>query len=306
MFIRLMILLLLFFSYALYAENNVTLLDKYHDTLCCILVDASNSIDNYFIEENSTESSTTRAELINSFAIENHQNFEKDIRLRLRLSLPKIQKNLRLVFEDETHDNSLYDSTKLTNEHLETKKYYLRLEYLKVAKKKLNMAFAGGVRIRNSNLVPYLNIRSNYDLYKDEYTKSELYNRFRFYTDGEIEDAFEFNVKHKIDDKLNFFCRNQLSYSNKENSETLINDISWIKRLNEKEQVGLGFGVVSQLKNFKNPETDYIHLHALFHHVFYKDWMYYQVAPSILGRESNDFKISYRYMMNFGILFNRD
>lgn len=118
---RLMVLVLLFLSTSLYADENLTLLDEYRDSLCDILVDTSNSIDSYFVDDNSTESSTTRAELIHSFAMENRQSFEKDIRLRLRLNLPKIQKNLRLVFEDETEDNTLYDSTKLTNQHLNEK-----------------------------------------------------------------------------------------------------------------------------------------------------------------------------------------
>ena len=303
---RYMVLLFLCFSSTLYSEYNLTLLDKYHDDLCHVLVDISNSIDNYFVESNSTESSSTRAELINSFAIENRQGFEKEIRLRLRLSLPKIQKNLRLVLEDETNDDSSYDSTSLTNEHLETKRYYLRLEYFKFVKKKLNMAFAGGVRIRNSHLVPYANIRSRYNLYEKGKINSEVYNRFRYYTDGEVEDSFEFNTEYSISESFDLFFRNQLSYSNKEEFQVVINDVSWIKSLNDKKQVGAGFELVSKLENFKNARVDYIHFHALFHHMFYKDWIYYQVAPSVLWRESNDFKTSYRYMMNIGILFNID
>jgi hypothetical protein len=305
---KLILLALLFFLSILHADDdNITLLDKYHDDLCQILVDTSNSIDDYFVESNCTEErSSTRAEIINSFAIESRQSFEKDLRIRIRLSLPKIQKNLRLVFEDETNDNTLYDSTRLTNEHLEEKNYYLRLEYFKYVQKKLNMAVAGGVKIRNSNLVPYLNIRSRYSLYDKGKFKSEFYNRFRYYTDSEIDNAFEFNSQYEFDDRLNIFWRNQLSYSNKEEFQTLINDLSWIRTLNKKEQVGAGVGLVSKLKNFKEPNIDYAHVHVLFHHVFYKGWMYYQVAPSILWRESNDFKTSYRYMMNFGLIFDND
>ena len=301
---RLVFLALVFLSTSLYADENITLLDEYHDDLCNILVDTSNSIDSYFVDDNSTESSSTRAELINSFAMENRQSFEKDIRLRLRLSLPKIQKNLRLIFEDESNDDTLYDSTKLTNQHLDDKKYYLSLEYFKFVKKKLNMAVAAGVRIRHSNLVPYLNLRSHYDVYQKNSINSELYNRLRYYSDGEVENAFEFNNKYTVDDAVDFFWRNQLSYSNKEEFQTLINDVSWMKTINYKEQVGIGFGVVSQLKNFKNLNVDYAHIHGLFHHIFYKNWIYYQIAPSLLWRKSNDFKISYRYMMNFGVLFD--
>jgi hypothetical protein len=300
------IIFFLFIPFFLYADNNSTLLDKYHDSLCQVLLDTSNSIDDYFIEDNCSNQikSTTRAELISSFAIESHQAFEKDLRLRLRLSLPKIQKNLRLVFEDETNDNTLYDSTKLTNEHLENKNYYLRLEYFRFVKKYLNMAVAGGIRMRDGSLFPYLNIRSRYSIYNESMFNSELYNRFRYYTNGEIDNVFEFNSEYAVDNNINIFFRNQLTYSNKKDFQTVMNDISVVKILNEKEQVGMGFGLISQLENFEEESLDYIHLHLLFHHVFYKKWIYYEVSPSILWRDSNHFKTSYRYMMNLGVIFD--
>jgi hypothetical protein len=289
-----------------YAEDNATLLDKYHQDLCDALVNTSNSIDNYFIEEESNQTSTTRAEILSSFAIEEHQDMEKDFRLRLHLSLPKIQKNLHLVFEDESNDNILYDSTTLTDENIDQKRYYLRLEYFKFIKEKLNMVFAGGVRIRNSNLVPYANIRSRYSLYDEQNSSSELFNRFRYYTDGEIEDIFEYNTEYTLNTKWDIFWRNQLSYSNRDEFEVVTNDLFFLKTLNVREQVGVGVGMVTKLQNFKRPTVDYAHLHGLFHHLFYKSWMYYQVVPSILWRESNNFKTSYRYMMNFGVLFSND
>jgi hypothetical protein len=61
------------------------------------------------------------------------------------------------------------------------------------------------VRIRDAHLVPYLNIRSRYNLYDKEKVNSALYNRFRHYTDGEIENNFEFNTKYNVTDSLDFF-----------------------------------------------------------------------------------------------------
>lgn len=287
----------------IYAENNSSLLDVYHDDLCKVLVKTSNSIDNYFIEENSSVSSTTRAELSTSFAMEANQEFEKDVRFRLRLNLPKIQKNLRLIFEDESNDESLYDRTTLNDEHLIDKSYYLRLEYFKIMKKKLNMVAGAGLRVRQGNLVPYLNLRSRYDLYKDKGIKSAFYNRFRFYTDGEIEDIFEFNSLYDIDSSLHTIFRNQLSFSNKDEFEIAYHNVSLVKQLHKKRQLSLGIGLRGYLKNFKNYSVEYYHFHTLYHHLFYKDWIYYQVAPSVLWRESNNFNISYRLMLNFGIFF---
>lgn len=299
-------LLLLLLITSIYAEENASVWDQYHENLCDALINTSNSIDDYFIEDNSSESSRTSAQLSTSFAMENHQDFEKDIRFRLRLNLPKIQKNLRLVFEDENNDNALYDGTTLNDENLENRRYYLRLEYFNFKKYKVDMVAGGGVRIRQNNLVPYFNLRSRYDAYKDDVLKSELYNRFRFYTDGEIENIFEFNSLYTIDPVLYAVWKNQLRYDNREEFETLASDLSLVKVLEEKKQISMGLGIINQLKNFKNLNIEYYHLHTLYHHLFYKDWLYYQLAPSVLWRESNDFKVSYRFMVNFGVLFNKN
>ena len=288
------------------AKSQMELLEEYHDELCNILVDTSNSIDDYFIDSNESKlRSTTYAEFSTSVAMEANQKFERDVRLRLRLSLPKIQKNLRLIFEDENNDNSLYDRTTLNDEKLIDKSYYLRVEYFKFIRKKFNLALGAGLRVRQGNLVPYVNLRSRYDLYKDNHIKSSFYNRLRFYSDGETEDILEFNNIYTFDASVYAILRNQLSYSNNKFYEIAYHDLSLIKELNEKRQLRVGMGIRSNLKNFKNYNIDYYHIHTLFHHLFYKKWLYYQVAPSVLWREENGFDISYRLMLNFGIYFKK-
>jgi len=303
--IKILLLLSSLCSALLFAEENNSVFDQYHDDLCKALVSTSNSIDNYFIEENSTTNSKTHAEFSTSFAMEANQDFEKDVRLRLRLNLPKIQKNLRLIFEDENNDDTLYDRTTLNDQQLIDKSYYLRLEYFRLVKKKLNMVLGAGLRIRQGNLVPYGNLRSRYNLFKNNHLKSAFYNRLRFYSDGEIEDIFEFNSLYKLNASFNALFQNQLSYSNRDEFEIASHDLSLIKQLNKKKQLSVGVGTRAYLKNFKDYSIEYYHVHTRYHHLFYKDWLYYQVAPSALWREGNNFNISYRMMFNFGILFNK-
>jgi len=303
-FTKVFILFILFFK--VHAQSSMEILEEYHDELCDILVNTSNSIDDYFIEDNSSSlRSRTHAKFSTSIAMEASQKFEKDIRLRLRLNLPKIQKNLRIIFEDDNNNNSFYDRTTLNNEKLRDKSYYLRLEYLKLVKKKFNLALGVGLRVRQGHLVPYLNLRSRYDVFKYKTFKSAFYNRLRYYSDGEIENILEFNNLYTFDSSVYAILQNQLSYSNKDSYEIAYHNLSLIKQLNDKKQLSVGMGIRSDLVNFKNYDVAYYHIHTLYHHVFYKKWLYYQVAPSVLWRESNDFSISYRLMLNFGVIFKK-
>jgi len=300
------ILFLLLFSSLLHADSNLSVIDQYHDDLCKVLVNYSNSIDDYFVDENSTTSSKTYAEFSTSMAKESRMDFEKDIRFRIRLNLPKIEKNLRLVFEDDSSDNRLYDGTTLNDQEIESKEYYLRLDYLNYVKKMFNMRLGAGMKIRKRNFVPYLNVRARYELYNEQKKRAEFFNRFRYYSDGEIENNFEYNALYMLRNDLYAMWNNRFYYINTSPYETLASDISLVSVWNDKQNIRYGFGISSSVKAFQHLNTDYYYLSSTFHHIFYKDWVYYEVSPSILQRKINNFQSSYRVLINFGIHFKND
>jgi len=298
---------LIFLFTLLAAQEDMNLLDKYHDGLCAILVNTSNSIDDFFIhDDNGSLSSRTHAELLTSFAQETYADMEKDIRFRLRLDLPKIQKNLRLVFEDESSDDLLYDSTTLNSQKLKDKPYYLRLDYFSYIKNTFNTRIGGGVRFRSGHLVPYLNIHSKYELYNKNNHKSQLLNRFRYYSDGEIENSFKFDSLYTLDDAWYLTLDNNLYYSSDNAFEILSDDLSLVYLLSEKKQLNLGLGISSDIEKFQSFNVEYYYLHSSFYHLFYKDWVYYELSPSILKRRVNGFKPSYRFLVNLGVYFRSE
>ena len=304
---RMKLIVIIFLFSLLHAKDDVNLFDKYHDSLCKVLVETSNKIDDYFVDDkNSSLSSTTHAEFSTSFAKETYLAMEKDVRFRLRLNLPKIQENLRLVFEDDNSDNLLYDTTRLNDPDLEDKRYYLRLDAFSYLKESLNIKLGGGIRFRNRNLVPYLNIRSKYELYNKEKNILELFNRFRYYSDGEIENNFEFNSLLTLDEDLYVTWNNTFYHSNENEFETLFDELSLIYLFNKKQKINLGVGVSSFVEKFQDLKVDYYYFQSSYHHLFYKNLVYYELSPSILKRNINGFKTSYRFLVNFGIYFKSE
>ncbi|CAA6814438.1 MAG: Unknown protein [uncultured Sulfurovum sp.] len=302
-------ILLLFLSFPFFsflqADTNTSIFDTYHDNLCKMLIDTSNSIDDYFIDGNISTSSNTYGEFSTSIAQESYLSFENDVRFRLRLNLPKIQKNLRLVFEDDSSDNLLYDGTQLNDQHLDTKEYFLRLEYLNYVKNTFNIRMGGGLKVRKRNLVPYLNVRARYEFYNEQKNKSELFNRFRYYSDGEIENNLELNSLYTISDDLYTLWTNTFYHTNRFPHETLASSITAVSIFTDKQHIRYGLGISSHVNKFQDLTVDYYYLHSAFHHLFYKDWAYYEISPSILQRKNNDFKTSYRLLVKFGIYFHK-
>ena len=294
---------IIFSPILLLSNEQSNIFDYYHESLCAVLVNSSNSIDDYFIEGNRTVSSKTYAKFSTSFAEESGSGMESDVRFRLRLNLPKIQKSLRLYFEDESSDDILYDGTTLNEQKLDKKRYFLRLDFFNYVKDTFDVRVGGGVRFRKDALSPYLNLRSNYKLYSSERYTTKLYDRFRKYIDGEVENSFEFNSIYTLNSNTYITFRNRLHYKSENAFTSLSNSLSIVDIFNDKQQLSYGFSLFSDVGDFHNLNVEYYDLYSSFHHLFYKDWVYYEISPSILKRERNGFDISYRLLVNFGIDF---
>jgi len=287
----------------LHAENNESMLDSYHDDLCLWLVDTSNSIDDYFIDVNSTLRSDTQAEIKTSFAVENGQQSEYAMRLKLRLNLPKIQKKLRLILEDEDSDDLLYDNSVLNNNHqLEKKNYFLRIEYFNYMLKELNIASGVGVRLRKQSLHPYLNLKAKYYFEDRAEYQSLISNRFRLYIDGDVENTIGYDTLHYIEKDVYISFRNTLGYKSIEDHQKMVNDLSIIKPYNKDKRVILGVLLFTEIRD-KDITVVYPQLYGIYRNQLYKDWIYYELNPSLLVRSENNDELSMRFMVNIGTIF---
>ena len=294
----------IFLLVSVYGEFHSKEIDSYHHKISHWLIDSSNSIDDYFTDSNTTETSKTFAELKTSFAAENTQDIDYGIRLKLRLDLPKIEKELRLIFEDADSDDQLYDGTVLNNDyHLEEREYYLRLDYLKLIRKKLHIRGGAGIRFRKSSLHPYINIKSKYYQLDTNESKVIVSNRFRLYIDGDYENILStYNFLH-LNESLYFTFTNTLRYRNWDEVQKITHHLTFIKSLSEERQATIGLSFVNDLNN-RSIHSQYYQLHTSYRDILYGDWMYYEITPSILRRRENSFDPTFRLMLNIGMKFN--
>jgi hypothetical protein len=287
----------------LYALEEKNILDKYHDSICFWLVNTSNSIDDYFFDLNSSDDSSTRAEIKSSFSMENHRKSEYAMRLKLRLNLPKIQKKLRLILEDEDSDDLLYDNSVLNNNlQQDNKNYFLRVEYFNYMLKELNVASGVGVRFRKKSLHPYLNIKTKYFFEDKRGHQSLLLNRFRLYVNGDVENISGYEMIHDLAEHRYILFKNTFGYKSFEETQKILNDIRLVESYGKVEQFTLGVSLLSELKE-KDLSLLYPQLYGVYRNNVYRDWIYYEINPSLLFRKENNNEPSMRLMINIGTVF---
>jgi len=302
MFINRIFFFLIIIIYSLNADNK-NLLDSYHENICLWLVDTSDSIDDYFIDSAQNVTSDTQAEVSSSFTMESNRKSEYAMRLKLRLNLPKIQKKLRLILEDEESDNLLYDDTALNNKYqLEKKSYFLRVEYFNYMLKELNIASGVGIRFRKQSLHPYLNIKAKYSVGGSTEYQSLVSNRFRLYVDGDMENILRYDISHYMKEDLYLLFRNTFRYKSFEAYQKMVNDMSIIKAYNKEKSLRVGISLLSEVKD-KDMSIIYPQLYGVYRDQLYKDWVYYELNPSLLVRSENNNELSMRFMINIGTIF---
>jgi len=295
----------LLFSLALFGSDlNTSIIDKYYDSLCQILVDSSNSIDDYFIDSNTTQTNKTEAELKTYFAVENGRKSEYAMRLRLHIDLPKIRHKLRLVFEDEDSDNVFADGTQLDNQYkIDKKHYFLRLDYFTYIRKKLNLTSGVGVKFKGLSLKPYINLKARY---KIEDYKIVLGNRFRFYFDDKsYEDTFTANRLRYLNESSYLLFSNYFGYRSDSSYSKLVNRVSVTKILSYRREESAGFLLQSHFINLKY-YFNYPQVYMAYRDLLYKNWLYYELTPSVLWREENNYSPSYRFMISIGAKFKKN
>ncbi len=296
--------ILIFLLVSVYGEFQSKEIDRYHQQISHWLINSSNAIDDYFIDYNSTKTSNTFAELKTSFAVENTQDIDYGIRLKLRLDLPKIEKEFRLIFEDADSDDQLYDGTVLNNDyHLEDREYYLRVDYLKFIKKKLHLRGGPGIRFRKSTLHPYINIKSKYYQYDTKESKMIISDRFRVYIDGDYENILSTYRFLQLDESIYFTFTNTLRYRSWNEVQKIATHLTFTKSIAEEKESSVGLSFINDLNNL-SIYSRYYQFHVSYRDRLYKDWMYYEIRPSILRRGENGFDPTFRLMLNVGMKFH--
>jgi hypothetical protein len=85
----------------------------------------------------------------------------------------------------------------------------------------------------------------------------------------------------------------------------MANSISITKNILYNKEMTVGLLLKSNFKEYKY-YFDYPQLYFGYRAPLHKRWLYYELNPSILWREENNYKPSFRFMFNIGVNFKRD
>ncbi len=284
-------------------------LDKYHYIISQWILDKSDLVDRYLSDINTTTENNTSIDIsieVGKFTKSN--SFYHNVDFALHLDLPRLKNKLKLTLQKVSKSSTLLgkNSEKLLSKSSDSDNegYNLALTYSPWAKKRFFMTFDSGVRFDNYFFEPYVGVLSGYKIKQKDNVEANIKNSLRFYLAGEIKDLVlgQYFYKYKEDVVVGWL--GSFIYSSEKNTQDLSSEVFGLKLLNKDSFFRLGFISNFHLKHFKNPKKDNFELYAKYHNkLLNKEWLYYEVTPSLNWKKEHNFKPSVGVKLKIGATF---
>ncbi len=304
-------LIIILLSLTLYADANISDNDlvnyeQYHHDITDFLHQYSETIDQFLSDTNSSykykdNSKKTSLDLSPFMVFEDHRDAEYRFKVRISLKLPRTSKKLQLSFEDFSNSDSVDDSGNVANLPIQSN-YLLGLEYFSYDRKLVNVNMTAGLKINNSTLDAYVGLTLRKQLYINTWHLTIL-NRFKYFLNYRTDNRFEINVGYFMNGTTKLQLLNSYRYRDETYTNELTHTIRVHKLISERKNIYTDI-ILYKLKD----QTQAFHIAYYkvgfhYHNTFYKKWLYYEAAPSLMFRSENRYKPTARIFLSMGILF---
>ncbi len=295
----------------LHADSNISNktsinYEQYRHDITSFLHQYSESIDRFLSDSNSSyrykdSSQKTSLDLSPFVVFEDNRDAEYRFKVRIALKLPRTSEKLQLSFEDFSNSDSVDDSGNVANLPIQSN-YLLGLEYFSYDKKLVNINMTAGLKINNSKLDPYVGLTLRKQIYLNSWHVTFL-NRFKYFLNLHVDNRFEINFGYFMNGTTKLQLLNSYRYRDDGYTNELTHTIRVHKLISERKNI---YTDVSLYK-LKTPQEAfdiaYYKVGFHYHNTFYKQWLYYEAAPSLMFRVENKYKPTARIFLSLGIIF---
>ena len=285
-------------------ESFISNTNDYRKDIHNYLIDMSSNLDNYVDDSKKLDIKrySSAYGLLELSAFQNqHGNVSFDQKVKIRLKLPKLKDNFRLVFEsDEVDENKDFIENHNSNANDD---FNLGLSY-DTLKKDVKLKAKVGIKLHNK-LDPFIKLSANK-------TWENIYNDIDFTVGQNIKESVVKKLEStsfvSLDKQLNeyYSLHHYTEYywqSGEKADSEVIPSIYLNQEINSKNYLTYSF--TSNINNIDSNLRIKRHSAKVNYRHFIKKWLYVDAVPENYYSDANDFKPRYAIRFNFGIYFNK-
>ncbi len=295
----------------LHADSNISNkmlinYDRYHHDITGFLHQYSEAIDRFLSDTNSSHrykesAKKTSLELSPFMVFEDNRDAEYRFKVRIALKLPQTSKKLQLSFEDFSNSDSVDDSGNIADLPIQSN-YLLGLEYFSYDRKLVNANMTTGLKINNAKLDPYIGLTLRKQLYVNTWHVT-LLNRLKYFLNLHVDNRFEINLGYFINGTTKLQLLNSYRYRDEAYTNELTHTLRIHKLISERKNIYTDISLY-KLENYRKAfHIAYYKVGFHYHNTFYKRWLYYEAAPSLMFRVENNYKPTARIFLSLGLVF---
>ena len=280
------------------------LVDGFHESVSGEVINISDQIDNFFVDERMEVEGSNTQVLYSYFVSKDiYGNVEHDYLFKARLSFPKTEGRLRLVVES-TFDASQYGEDNQTGGSVNEERnsdFTTAMQLIFTKTKYWQVSNKTGIRFTVPP-DPFTQLRIRRLFFYDEWVARVVETFFVSQSQGFGESTgLEFD--HTIIDGFFFRSRSELIVAEKVEYASFTHRFSIYQRLANKLMLVYSTGIESEIRQNLHLNRNYVN--ARFRHNFYKKWAFYEIVPELSYDRDNDFKVLPLILLKLDIVFGK-
>jgi len=307
-------LIIFFFLLSLHADSNVSdifdsIYDEYQHSFSKSLHLYSENLDRYISssdEEVTYDDDTqkTSLDMAPFVTLEDRRDPQFRFKFRASIKLPRLSKLLKLSLEDFSQSDSIDDYGSQAGNNNNGNDYLLGLEYFSYDKNLALVRFGAGIKTNKGNIDPYVSLTLRKYFYLDEWHLT-LYEKLRYFLNIHVDNRIEANLGYFIDATTKFRFINSYRYRDEESTHEFTNILRIHKLLSDKKNIYADLNIYSYEDYQNRFDISYYKVGIHYYYRFYKNWIYYEVEPSLMFRVENEYKPTARIFLSIGVLFGK-
>ncbi len=270
--------------------------DELHGATTKLLRDTVGKVDSFFVDDDYAtfhENSTRLRLRLDTSWVQDH-GWEVKPKFKFHFVLPGLGERVRLVMNDDDTSDSEAGTAGDENES------DAALRWVGYQSQNTSVSFDLGLRIKSSNLDPFLRMNSaiKYDISKNWYGQTS--NRLFYYSKTSWRDDFRQSFNRKISDDMLFRARTRVQYFDENDFNPFLEQkFSLFQTLNKKSAIA--YEALWRLQDvedslFEEDEIEgelqdnyqNIQLRLRYRRNVWRDWLYVEVWPIVGVAEERD------------------
>lgn len=219
--------------------------------------------------------------------------------------LPNTEKRFHLFMNNlETNsDNTSYSNSK---DMQKKQTFILGLQFTKTFFSHFTPSVSLGAKFNSFYPDPFLRLSLKTKINPTENWKIESGDFLYYFYFYKLENKAYLNLTYTINGKTQIINYNNYRYREYFKLHEIKNGLGIYHVISRTMMLNYEMEVLRKKDKLFSLNISYYYIGSTFKHIFYSDWLYYELKPGLYFKTENDFNVSPRILLYFGIIFRSE